>query len=41
MKLINGSVMLLRSGGQAQFGTGGRNGFVGKGLSPGHIAILK
>ena len=33
--------MLLRSGGQAQFGTGGRNGFVVKGLSPIHIAILK
>lgn len=33
--------MLLRSGGQAQFGTGGRNGFVVKGLSPVHIAILK
>ena len=41
MRLINGSVMLLRSGGQAQFGTGGRNGFVVKGLSPVHIAILK
>lgn len=41
MRLINGSVMLLRSGGQAQFGTGGRNGFVVKGLSPIHIAILK
>lgn len=33
--------MLLRSGGQAQFGTGGRNGFLVKGLSPVHIAILK
>lgn len=41
MRLINGSVMLLRSGGQAQFGTGGRNGFLVKGLSPVHIAILK
>lgn len=41
MRLINGSVMLLRSGGQAQFGTGGRNGFLVKGLSPIHIAILK
>lgn len=41
MRLINGSVMLLRSGGQAQFGTGGRNSFLVKGLSPVHIAILK
>ena len=41
MRLINGSVMLLRTGGQAQFGTGGRNGFLVKGLSPVHIAILK
>lgn len=41
MRLINGSVMLLRSDGQAQFGTGGRNSFLVKGLSPVHIAILK
>lgn len=33
--------MLLRSGGKAQFGTGGRNGFLVKGLTPVHIAILK
>lgn len=33
--------MLLRSQGQAQFGTGTRNGFLVKGLTPVHIAILK
>lgn len=33
--------MLLRSGGKAQFGTGERNGFLVKGLTPSHIAILK
>lgn len=41
MRLINGSVMLLRSGGKAQFGTGERNGFLVKGLTPAHIAILQ
>lgn len=33
--------MLLRADGKAQFGTGGRNGFLVKGLTPAHIAILK
>lgn len=41
MRLINGSVMLLRSDGKAQFGTGERNGFLVKGLTPVHITILK
>lgn len=33
--------MLLRADGKAQFGTGERNGFLVKGLTPAHIAILK